>query len=103
MQTTDVTEFYYNFGDHARRIFGYKRKMPKFIVSSCENQNALAETMFFTDTPEYVVLNHLAFPFMDEDEVTRVVKHEIAHVMAGVYAQHGPEWEATMVTLGVEP
>lgn len=39
----------------------------------------------------------------DPVKVDNTTRHEIAHVLAGYDAKHGPEWQRWAVRLGVEP
>lgn len=50
-----------------------------------------------------ITLSRYFVELNDEDMVKETILHEVAHVLAGSAAAHGPKWRAIAVSLGVRP
>lgn len=82
----------------------YSEAAPKFSITkkTFHNESALAMTEFgdkygnLLDHASAVLINGDAYPILDEEEVLYVIIHEVAHVIAGYWAQHYREWAMVM-------
>ncbi len=54
-------------------------------------------------TPKYITLSIHYVAVATDEEVKDTVNHEIAHIIAGPYAHHGPEWRKACVITGAKP
>lgn len=55
-------------------------------------------------TKKYTIkLSRPLITLCDQATVEKVIRHEIAHVRAGVKAKHGPVWRAHARAVGAEP
>lgn len=63
----------------------------------------LGHVMFLGSKPQELVLSQYWVDVLDEAEVRDTILHEIAHVLAGIRAGHGPAWKDVARSLGARP
>lgn len=77
--------------------------MTDFSNVGWTGENPFSTLHFMTDVTapaSLVAMNAIYLPLISEDELIGTILHELAHVVTGFVAGHGPVWEAFTKEIG---